>query len=113
MSPTSALPALACLAVALATCEFIRRLGSARLPASRFVTIDGLRGYLAFFVFLHHSSIWYYYLKDGLWQLPPSRLYAHFGQTSVALFFMVTGFLFAHKLLHSRGTPIRWLDVYA
>lgn len=26
---------------------------------------------------------------------------------------MVTGFLFAHKLLHSRGTPIRWLDVYA
>ncbi len=113
MSPTSALPALACLAVALATCEFIRRLSSARLPASRFVTIDGLRGYLAFFVFLHHSSIWYYYLKDGLWQLPPSRLYAHFGQTSVALFFMVTGFLFAHKLLHSRGTPIRWLDVYA
>ncbi|UYM62238.1 acyltransferase [Pseudomonas aeruginosa] len=101
MSPTSALPALACLAVALATCEFIRRLGSARLPASRFVTIDGLRGYLAFFVFLHHSSIWYYYLKDGLWQLPPSRLYAHFGQTSVALFFMVTGFLFAHKLRHA------------
>ncbi len=99
--------------MALATCEFLRRLGSARLPASRFVTIDGLRGYLAFFVFLHHSSIWYYYLKDGLWQLPPSRLYAHFGQTSVALFFMVTGFLFAHKLLHSRGTPIRWLDVYA
>ncbi|MEN1720135.1 hypothetical protein AAIH56_35185, partial [Pseudomonas aeruginosa] len=50
MSPTSALPALACLAVALATCEFLRRLGSARLPASRFVTIDGLRGYLAFFI---------------------------------------------------------------
>ncbi|MEL4035226.1 hypothetical protein AAEZ52_23965, partial [Pseudomonas aeruginosa] len=66
MSPTSALPALACLAVALATCEFIRRLGSARLPASRFVTIDGLRGYLAFFVFLHHSSIWYYYLKGSV-----------------------------------------------
>ncbi|MGC3555718.1 acyltransferase, partial [Pseudomonas aeruginosa] len=66
--------ALPCLAVALATSDFIRRLGSARLPASRFDTIDGLRGYLAFFVFIQHSSIWYYYLKDGLWQLTPSRL---------------------------------------
>ncbi|HHW2245112.1 TPA: acyltransferase family protein [Pseudomonas aeruginosa] len=113
MTPTSVLPALACLALALVTCGVVRRFGGDSLPASRFVTIDGLRGYLAFFVFLHHSVIWYYYLRDGLWQLPPSRLYTHFGQTSVALFFMVTGFLFAHKLLHSRGTPIRWLDVYA
>ncbi|NPZ46856.1 acyltransferase [Pseudomonas aeruginosa] len=109
MSPTSALPALACLAVALATCEFIRRLGSARLPASRFVTIDGLRGYLAFFVFLHHSSIWYYYLKDGLWQLPPSRLYAHFGQTSVALFFMVTGFSLREAPSALLGKMLDWL----
>ncbi|MFC6337438.1 acyltransferase family protein [Pseudomonas karstica] len=60
----------------------------------RFVTIDGLRGYLAFFVFLHHSCIWYYYLQSGVWALPPSRLFVHFGQMGVALFFMITGFLF-------------------
>ncbi|MGV8546907.1 acyltransferase family protein, partial [Pseudomonas aeruginosa] len=81
--------------------------------ASRFVTIDGLRGYPALFVFLHHASIWYDYLTDGLGQLAPRRLYADFGQASVALFFMVTGFLFAHEVLQSPGTPIRLLDVYA
>ncbi|SDU99382.1 Peptidoglycan/LPS O-acetylase OafA/YrhL, contains acyltransferase and SGNH-hydrolase domains [Pseudomonas mucidolens] len=78
----------------------------------RFVTIDGLRGYLAFFVFLHHSCIWYYYLQSGVWALPPSRLFVHFGQIGVALFFMITGFLFFNKLLESRGRKVDWLRLY-
>lgn len=32
----------------------------------RFAAIDGLRGYLAFGVFLHHSCIWFFYLLHGL-----------------------------------------------
>lgn len=43
----------------------------------RFDAIDGLRGYLAFFVFLHHSAIWYFFLRTGFWQAPASAfLYA-------------------------------------
>lgn len=78
----------------------------------RFYTIDGLRGYLAFFVFLHHCSIWYYYLKTGVWELPPSRLFVHFGQVGVALFFMITGFLFFSKLLDDRKTGVDWVRIY-
>ena len=74
----------------------------------RFASIDGLRGYLAFLVFLHHSCIWYFYLRTGLWRVPPSDLYTNFGQCSVALFFMITGFLFFSKLLESRNKQLDW-----
>lgn len=79
-------------------------------PASegRYATIDGLRGYLAFFVFLHHGTIWYFYLRTGRWEAPPSNLYNQFGQSSVALFFMITGFLFWTKLLEAPHKPIDW-----
>ncbi|MGS0738599.1 acyltransferase family protein [Pseudomonas sp. GG8] len=81
-------------------------------PHGRFLTIDGLRGYLAFFVFLHHSCIWYYYLKSGVWVAPPSQLFVHFGQAGVALFFMITGFLFFSKLLDDRDCGVDWLRLY-
>ncbi|MFI4954970.1 MAG: acyltransferase family protein [Gammaproteobacteria bacterium] len=77
---------------------------------SRFKSIDGLRGYLALFVFLHHSMIWFFYLKLGRWQLPPSNLYINFGKIGVALFFIITGFLFSFKLLDARKNQksINW-----
>ena len=78
----------------------------------RFLTIDGLRGYLAFFVFMTHSSIWYYYLHTGAWTIPPLQLFVHFGQGGVALFFMITGFLFFSKLLDGRDRKIDWLRLY-
>lgn len=79
---------------------------------SRFITIDGLRGYLAVFVFLHHSCIWYYYLHSGTWALPPSRLFVYFGQVGVALFFMITGFLFFNQILNSETKKIDWARLY-
>lgn len=63
-------------------------------------SIDGLRGYLAFFVFLHHSLVWYFYIKTGSWNVLDSHFYNHLGQTSVVFFFMITGFLFYAKLLN-------------
>jgi peptidoglycan/LPS O-acetylase OafA/YrhL len=78
----------------------------------RYASIDGLRGYLAFFVFLHHSSAWYFYTRTGIWQLPPSNLFVHFGQSSVAFFFMITGFLFYGKILDSRHKKIDWARLY-
>jgi len=76
--------------------------------AGRFGTIDGLRGYLAFFVFLHHAAIWVTYSQTGAWQAPDSHLYTHLGQSSVAVFFMITSFLFYDKLLNAGTRTIAW-----
>ncbi|WNZ80065.1 acyltransferase [Pseudomonas sp. P105] len=104
--------ALAAVMVALLSTHLIANKLVTVSSSGRFVTIDGLRGYLAFFVFLHHSCIWYYYLQSGNWALPPSRLFVHFGQVSVALFFMITGFLFFNKLLEGRKGGFDWLRLY-
>jgi peptidoglycan/LPS O-acetylase OafA/YrhL len=77
-----------------------------------YAAIDGLRGYLAFFVFLYHSSIWFFYVRGVGWGAPPSMLYGHFGPTSVAFFFMITSFLFFSKLLQARGRQMDWLKLY-
>jgi peptidoglycan/LPS O-acetylase OafA/YrhL len=68
----------------------------------KYPEIDGVRGYLAFFVFLHHSYIWQQYLQTKEWDDPNSNLFTHFGQTSVVLFFIITAFLFITKLLESK-----------
>lgn len=78
----------------------------------KYLAIDGLRGYLAFGVFLHHSMIWFFYLKTNQWAVPPSNLYTHFGQTGVAFFFMITGFLFFSKILDGKNKEIDWLRLY-
>jgi peptidoglycan/LPS O-acetylase OafA/YrhL len=73
----------------------------------KYPEIDGLRGYLAFFVFLHHSYIWRQYVETGEWDDPNSNLFTHFGQTSVVLFFIITAFLFITKVLESK-TDFDW-----
>src|SRR5205823_3935296 len=78
----------------------------------RFASLDGLRGYLAFGVFIYHSSIWYYFVRSGKWDVPPSRVYRNLGQASVMLFFMITGFLFCSKLLRGRSELIDWRKLY-
>lgn len=112
MDAVSPLPALAALFAAIATIHVLTRLFGTPPGNERYSSIAGLRGYLAFLVFLHHAVIWYFYLQTGRWDVPPSRLYTHFGQTSVALFFMVTAFLFSSKLLEGRSRPIDWLRLY-
>ena len=93
MPVTSIVPALLVIAAALATIAFCGRLVAPPERSDRYASIDGLRGYLALFVFLHHACVWYFFLQVGRWEVPPSSLYTHFGQSSVALFFMITGFL--------------------
>ena len=108
MDPISPLPAIVALVMAFATSFLLVKKFGAPPLQGRFASIDGLRGYLAFFVFLHHSCIWYFYLRTGQWQVPPSNLYTHFGQTSVAFFFMITGFLFFSKLIEGKTKRIDW-----
>ncbi len=80
--------------------------------SNRYDTIDGLRGYLAFSVFIHHSVIWYQHLHFGTWLPPESSLFNQLGPSSVALFFMITSFLFFGKLLEKKGKEIDWITLF-
>ncbi len=73
--------------------------------------IDGLRGFLALGVFLHHYMVTYYFHLTGVWQWPSSRFYAMIAQVGVALFFIITGFLFWHRILVRRGR-VKWGHLY-
>jgi peptidoglycan/LPS O-acetylase OafA/YrhL len=106
------LAALAVLLAATGTAAGLTRLAGAPSTAGRYVTIDGLRGYLALFVFLHHAAVWYFYRTDGAWTVPPSNLFTLFGQGGVALFFMITAFLFFGRLLDGRHTLPDWKRLY-
>ncbi len=110
--PVSPLPAIASLFFAGFTAHILACKFGPPSEEGRFVAIDGLRGYLAFFVFLHHSCIWYFFLKTGRWEVPPSNLYTNFGQGSVAFFFMITGFLFFTKILNDRVKGTDWIKLY-
>ncbi|MDR7267625.1 peptidoglycan/LPS O-acetylase OafA/YrhL [Pelomonas saccharophila] len=112
LGPVSPLPAVAALLLAFATAALLQRRSGAPQAPGRFAGIDGLRGYLALGVFLHHACIWYFYQHSGEWKLPPSRLYTHLGHSSVAVFFMITGFLFFSKLIDSRQRPLDWLKLF-
>jgi peptidoglycan/LPS O-acetylase OafA/YrhL len=78
---------------------------------TRISAIDGLRGFLAFGVFFHHAAIYHVYLMRGEWVLPPSRFYTLLGQAGVALFFMITGYLFWGRMIAERGRP-DWVRLY-
>lgn len=112
MNPVSPFPAMAALIMAIVTAFFIVKRYGAPPEMGRYTSIDGLRGYLAFGVFLHHACVWFFYPKTSQWSVPPSHLYTHFGQSSVELFFMITGFLFFSKLLDGRARPIDWARLF-
>jgi peptidoglycan/LPS O-acetylase OafA/YrhL len=76
--------------------------------ASRYLSIDGLRGQLALLVFAHHAYVWHQYLATGRWEAPQSSFYNQVGEISVIMFFGVTGFLFSSKLINDRHRGTDW-----
>lgn len=112
MDAVNFLPAVVALIIAFMTSVLLTKRFGSPSDQGRFSSIDGLRGYLAFFVFLHHSCIWYFYLRTGRWELPPSNIYTHFGQSAVALFFMITGFLFFSKIIDGRAKNVDWTKLF-
>ena len=82
------------------------------VSANRFIILEGLRGYLAIAVFIHHSAVWYFYLHIGKWTETSSNFYNNLGQASVVLFFMITAFLFFNKLLGAKNNKIDWYKLY-
>lgn len=77
----------------------------------KYRSLDGLRGLAAVFVFMHHSSIWYFYKQSNIWAVPPSKLYTQLGQGAVTMFFMITAFLFWGKIRQS--SSIDWIKLYS
>ena len=98
--------------VAVATCLILGKFRGKPLVTGKYQAIDGLRGYLALFVFFHHAAISYFYITTGRWAVPPSNLSVHLGQASVSLFFMITAFLFYGKVIDSRCGHIDWLKFF-
>ena len=79
--------------------------------AARFGHLDGLRGYLAFAVFLTHAASSVGWYATGAWTWPDSIVYTLCGRVPVALFFMITGFLFTRKVSAARGR-VDWRRLY-
>jgi len=113
MKDTNPLFALAAYLLAIVTAIILVRLVPTigrhlkHSGESRYSSIDGLRGYLAFGVFVHHALITWIFLQTGVVDFPPSNFYSQLGQGSVALFFMITGFLFWNRLLQ-QGRAFDW-----
>jgi len=112
-------PILAVLlfSAALATANVLVRHVSAirhtivAVETARYKAIDGLRGFLGISVFIHHIVITWFFIHGSSWQTFPNRFVLHLGQTSVALFFMITAFLFWGRVL-ARGSSIDWAEFF-
>ncbi len=107
---THPLFALLIIAVAIGSLWLIDHWFAIPLDSGRVQGIDGLRGYLAGTVFVHHACIWYFFLRSGRWETPDSHFFAELGHSSVALFFMITAFLFTRRILLAR--TLEWNRLY-
>ncbi len=103
MYPLNPLFCIIIFAIAIATAYLLKNIYKIKAPTSRYETIDGLRGFLAFGVFIHHATIWHQYLHKANWDVPKSNLYTLLGQASVSIFFMITSFLFVGKILQAKN----------
>ncbi|MBV8092031.1 MAG: acyltransferase [Acetobacteraceae bacterium] len=104
----------ACMAALLALAATPPFAGADSPPSprlNRLATLDGLRGFLALAVVFHHGAFYHRFLVDGRWEPPASRFYFLLGQVGVALFFMVTGYLFWSQVVAVAGRPA-WLRLY-
>lgn len=66
---------------------------------AKYWQLDGLRFFLAFSVFLHHTFIIRGYVATGHWALTDDRVVTFLGEGGVSLFFIITAFLFWDKAL--------------
>lgn len=109
-NPVSPLFSVAVLLVAFFAAHILNKINPSK-EFQKYRSLDGLRGLAAVFVFIHHSSIWYFYKQSNIWAVPPSKLYTQFGQGAVTMFFMMTAFLFWGKIRES--SSVDWLKLYS
>ncbi len=112
MNPLNPIFAIVVFFIAYATAYLLNLKYRITNDNTRYETIDGIRGFLAVGVFIHHSSIWFQFLQTKSWEAPKSNLYNQLGQTSVSFFFMITAFLFITKLLNTNNQKIDWNTLF-
>lgn len=76
---------------------------------SRDGCIDGLRGFLAIFVFFHHFYIFQWWKASGEWLAPHAAFINNMGVASVQIFFMITAYLFIKKI---KSSNVLWYKIY-
>ncbi len=102
------------LIVSYITGKFLVRLSYFNFLFSRegrYGGIDGLRGYLALFVFVDHFIIMWYWQQGREWGSPPETYINNMGNVGVMIFFMITGFLFTSKIIRDKGQT-NWYKLY-
>jgi len=105
---------LICFGLSVLVAQFISRQKSFSFLShrqGRYGSIDGLRGFLAISVLFHHFIVTWYWKVNGDWVRPPEDYYQNYGKVSVALFFMITGFLFISKIMKDDGKT-NWFKFY-
>lgn len=120
MNPASLWPDVAALSVAACVVYLSDKYlisKAANRPAgfpktNQNLALNGLRGYLSFFVFLHHAMIWHLYIREDIWQAPTTYLYTHLGHNRVFMLLMFSGYLFITKLVDSKIKPFNWRMFY-
>jgi peptidoglycan/LPS O-acetylase OafA/YrhL len=98
--------------LALIWATLMSRLLDIKVQSHRYGAIDGLRGYLAMFVFLHHGGSWFWMYHIHQWAIEPNTVFLNIGFTGVGMFFMITSFLFSSKLIDSYNKPLDWTKLY-
>jgi peptidoglycan/LPS O-acetylase OafA/YrhL len=78
---------------------------------ARSTSVDGIRGFLALSVMIDHAVVTHRWLMTGEWIVPPGKFYDQLGTLSVAVFFMITGFLFWGRMFRAHG-KIDFLSLY-
>jgi peptidoglycan/LPS O-acetylase OafA/YrhL len=81
--------------------------GSHRIASGtqKLVSLEGLRGILAFSVVAHHACAWYYFTQDGDWTGGSSIVFGRLASFGVIQFFYLSGFLFWRKLIQRGAMP--------
>jgi peptidoglycan/LPS O-acetylase OafA/YrhL len=74
-----------------------------KTASGRTEMLDGLRGWLALGVFFAHAVTNYSWYTSGVWDGAIAPFYGRAGQIGVALFFMITGYLFWGRVVRSKG----------
>ena len=75
--------------------------------SARYASIDGIRGFLAFGVFVHHYVLMWLTIRHGSWRPAPHNFENEIGRGSVAIFFMITAFLFWGRAHAKRGLELK------
>jgi peptidoglycan/LPS O-acetylase OafA/YrhL len=71
--------------------------------AAKIHTLDGLRGVVALGVVVHHAIMTYLEQARGLTGAPENHFQNQLGSTGVAIFFMISAYLFCGTLIRNGG----------